>query len=187
MAEENEEQANPEQQLEGLEKKLKLLNYLSYAGIAITLIIAIVIVVWISLISSQIEKDTPMDTEQIEQNLGEVDKRLASIYERIDTQQGDMDKITEQIKALEEKHNNRQVDIIQRILINQQRDYGEFLKTMEYGMDNLAGMVKGSRDWSIQYDKRLKDAQKIAKERIKQIENLEVANPGTGHGANNGG
>ena len=94
MAEENEEQVNPEQQLEGLEKKLKLLNYISYACIAITLIIAIVIVVWISLISGQIEKDTPMDTEQIEQNLGEVDKRLVSIYERIDTQQGDMDKIT---------------------------------------------------------------------------------------------
>lgn len=182
MAEENDEEATPGLTLEGLEKRLKLLKYLSYAGISITVIITIVIVVWISLISGQIDDDTPMDTEQVEKNLGEVDKRLASLYERIDTQQGDMDKITTQIKALEEARNNMQVDIIQRILINQQRDYGEFLKTMEFGMNNLAGMVKGSRDWTNQYNKRLKNAQKISKQRMEQIKNLEVANPGAGNG-----
>ena len=182
MAEENNEEAPSGPTLEGLEKRLKLLKYLSYAGISITVIITIVIVVWISLISSQIDDDTPMDTEQVETNLGEVDKRLASLYERIDTQQGDMDKITTQITALEEAHNNKQVDIIQRILINQQRDYGDFLKTMEFGMNNLANMVKGSRDWTKQYKKRLKDAQKISKQRMEQIRNLEVANPGAGNG-----
>ena len=174
-AEPGEEKTPNEALLQGLEGKVKLLGFLSIGAAAITVIIMIVSIVWIALINGKISDDTPLDTGQLENKLDQVDERLASLYQHVDTQQQKMDDINAQILAMEDTHNEKEVRIIQSLLVHQQKDYGKFLQIMEVGMINLANMVKGSRDWTQTYSAQIKHAQHINQQRIEEIRNLSVS------------
>ncbi len=177
MAEEAEEQPQEENVLGKLETKIKLLTYVALAGVGLTLCTISVVIVWVSIISGSITENVPMDADVLEQSLNGIDKRLTSLYERIDTQQDDMNFLTARIKKTENTHINKQIAIIQDVLVNQQQDYGRFLKILDDGMISLAQMVRGNREWTKKYSEKMKRAQHISEQRIREIKDLEVASP----------
>lgn len=169
--EENQEnEVSDEQLLAKLSRRVTIFTVLNIAGLVLTGLLLIVLVVWLAVMASRFGAEPPMNAEKIEEGLEKIDERLSKIKDRVQTQQDDMNNLQLRIKALESVRGDERLAVVKTIMAQQYKDYGEFLKVMDYGMENLANMVRGSRDWSKIYSERLKSAEEYAKKRATELD-----------------
>ena len=177
MADEANGQQVTAQRLQQLEKQARANGYLIYATMVVTVLITIAMVIWIAVLGMRLQQNMPPSSERIENNLIEVDERMASLFEEIIEQQKKMKEIETRIKALKAKHAFKELAIIQKIMLGQQKDYAIFLKIMDDGMSSLANMIRGSRSWTKQYSARMKKALAATKKQIKTLSDLKSKSP----------
>lgn len=172
MAEEEDNQEielSDEQLLAKLSRRVTMFTVLNIIGLVLTGLLLIVLVVWLAVMASRFGAEPPMNAEKIEEGLEKVDTRLTKIKDRVQTQQDDMNNLQLRIKALESVRGDERLAMVKTMMAQQYKDYGEFLKVMDYGMENLANMVRGSRDWVKLYSERIKSAEDYAKRRADEL------------------
>jgi len=67
-----------------------------------------------------------------------------------------------------------QVSVFQRNLIEQEQSYQSFLAALRLGMFDLAKMVQGSRTWLDVYNDKLDEAQRLSRQREKDLQRLSL-------------
>lgn len=168
--EENEEnEISDEQLLAKLSRRVTIFTVLNIVGLFVTGLLLIILVVWLAVMTSRFGAEPPMNAEKIEEGLEKIDERLSKIKDRVQSQQDEMNNLQLRIKALESVRGDERLALVKSIMSQQYKDFDEFLKVMDYGMENLANMVRGSRDWTKVYSDRLKSAEEYAKKRANEL------------------
>ena len=80
--------------------------------------------------------------------------------------------LSEQVAALDVNDQGNVIIRVQRILIRQEKDYRNFLTTLENGMYNFDMMVPNSRSWWEEYKQDLVETIELSQARENYVVNL---------------
>lgn len=80
------------------------------------------------------------------------------------------------IEHLNFTYEKSQAATFQKVMIEQEQSYQQFLATLKVGMYDLAKMIQGSRTWLDIYSERIEAAQKMSSAREKELNKVDTSN-----------
>lgn len=78
------------------------------------------------------------------------------------------------IEHLDFTYEKSQAATFQKVMIEQEQSYQQFLATLKVGMYDLAKMIQGSRTWLDIYSERIEAAQKMSSAREKELNKMDA-------------
>lgn len=78
------------------------------------------------------------------------------------------------IEHLNFTYEKSQAATFQKVMIEQEQSYQQFLATLKVGMYDLAKMIQGSRTWLDIYSERIEAAQKKSSDREKELNKVDA-------------
>jgi hypothetical protein len=164
--------ASPEEQLASLQKKVKLSQLL----IIITAVISIGLgggaLAWAAMTASSVKNLEPEPASAINDKIDGLEQRLSTLFAKQDEFQYKVESTYTAIEEIRNQRQERDFGPIQKILIEQRTDYNDMLAILNTGVLALANMMRGTRDWTQNYTKRIEQAIQVNRTRIDAINNL---------------
>jgi hypothetical protein len=78
------------------------------------------------------------------------------------------------IEQLNFTYEKSQAATFQKVMVEQEQSYQQFLATLKVGMYDLAKMIQGSRTWLDIYSERIEAAQSMSSNREKELNKLNT-------------
>ncbi|UZE95652.1 hypothetical protein [Alkalimarinus alittae] len=169
---EEQEELSEEQRISMLEKSVTA-NKVVLLILALTLIIAISVTLTTMIISSMSEDGALGEQEAFIQ----IQLELTTLKEQVAAQQATITKSEQAYAALKGLLDNSSAPTFQRILLQQEKSYQEFIKSMKSGMYDLAHMVPGSRTWLELYTEQMNSAVSLSQQRERDLKRLQTGEP----------
>ncbi len=163
------EELSEEQRISMLEKSVTA-NKVVLLILAFTLIVAISVTLTTMIISSMSEDSSLGEQEGFIQ----IQQELTSLKEQVATQQTIISKSEQAYSDLKGLLNNSSAPTFQRILLQQEKSYQEYIKSMKSGMYDLAHMVPGSRTWLELYSEQMNTAISKSQQRERELKRLQT-------------
>lgn len=156
------EENGEQDELAAYEKKLRLNRILLMVSGFITLLVVAVMITGLTVLYLRVDAMTPSTEGEdgaeallVEQRFSDLESRLQALS---DFRKGELRKVAEFTRQLEQVYEDCSADKttpFKQLLIDRERDFQAFLKTMKSGTDNLSGMAKGSKAWVNQHNREL--------------------------------
>ena len=140
------------------------------------LLMAILIIVTLSVtitifILSTLESDVDSATSgQIQEMQAQIKQLKADLLQS----QAQIASLNEAIPQLRTELDNSSAPTFQRLLLQQEESYQEFLKGLKEGMYDLARMVPGSRTWLELYSERMDRASTQSLDRARALKRMNT-------------
>ncbi|WP_250656728.1 hypothetical protein [Alkalimarinus coralli] len=163
------EELSEEQRISMLEKSVTA-NKVVLLILALTLIVAISVTLTTMIISSMGEDSSLVEQEAFIK----VQQELTALKEQVAAQQNLIDSTEEAYEDLKGLLNNSSAPTFQRILLQQEKSYQEYIKSMKSGMYDLAHMVPGSRTWLELYTEQMNKAISMSQQRERELKRLQT-------------
>lgn len=163
---------SPEEQLAKLQKKVRLSQILIIATFVISSGLGGGALVWAAITSSSVRNLEPEKANVIGDRIDALEKRLSVLFEKQDEFQFKVESTYNAIEEIRDMREQRDFGVIQKILVEQRTDYNDMLAILNTGVVSLANMMRGTRDWTDTYTKRLEKAVEINRQRIEAINQL---------------
>lgn len=167
-AEEHDE-LSEEQRISMLEKSVTA-NKVVLLILALTIIIAISVTLTTMIISSMSEEGTLQEQEAFVQ----LKQELTVLKEQVASQQATIAKNEQTYSELKGLLDNSSAQTFQRVLLQQEKSYQAFIKSMKSGMYDLAHMVPGSRTWLELYTEQMNTAISLSQQRERDLKRLQT-------------
>jgi hypothetical protein len=163
---------SPEELLAALQKKVKLSQLL----IIITAVLSVGLgggaLVWAAITASSVKNLEPEPANAINDKIDSLEQRLSMLFAKQDEFQFKVESTYSSIEEIRNQRQERDFGPIQKILVEQRTDYNDMLAILNTGVLALANMMRGTRDWTQTYTKRIEQAIEINRARIETINNL---------------
>ena len=163
------EELSEEQRISMLEKSVTA-NKVVLLILALTLIVAISVTLTTMIISSMSEDSSLGEQEAFIQ----MKQELTALKEQVAVQQATITKSEQSYSELKGLLNNSSAPTFQRILLQQEKSYQEYIKSMKSGMYDLAHMVPGSRTWLELYSEQMNTAISLSQQRERELKRLQT-------------
>jgi hypothetical protein len=167
---EEEDELSEEQRIALLEKNVSS-NKVILLIVALILIITISVAITTGIVNVLSSNDQP----QIKlTDFQSAQKEIADLKKVVTIQN---EKITQLVKAYPELKTllvNSSAPSFQKILLEQENSYQEFLTSMKSGMYDLAHMVPGSRTWLEMYNEQMNKAITQSQKRSRELEKIST-------------
>lgn len=163
------EELSEEQRILMLEKSVTT-NKVVLLILALTLIVAISVTLTTMIISSMSE-DTSLGEQEA---FIQMQQELVALKEQVADQQATLTKSEQSYANLKGLLENSSAPTFQRILLQQEKSYQEYMKSMKSGMYDLAHMVPGSRTWLELYSEQLNTAISLSQQRERELKRLQT-------------
>lgn len=163
------EELSEEQRISMLEKSVTA-NKVVLLILALTLIVAISVTLTTMIISSMSEDSSLGEQEAFIQ----MQQELTTLKEQVAAQQAIISKSEQSYSELKGLLNNSSAPTFQRILLQQEKSYQEYIKSMKSGMYDLAHMVPGSRTWLELYSEQMNTAISHSQQRERELKRLQT-------------
>lgn len=168
----DQEELSEEQRISLLEKSVTT-NKVVLLILALTLIVAISVTLTTMIISSMTEDSSLGEEEAFIQ----MQQELTALKEQVAAQQATIAKAEQSYGKLKGLLNNSSAPTFQRILLQQEKSYQEYIKSMKSGMYDLAHMVPGSRTWLELYSEQMNNALTLSQQRERELKRLQTGEP----------
>ena len=163
------EELSEEQRISMLEKSVTA-NKVVLLILALTLIVAISVTLTTMIISSMSEDSSLGEQEAFIQ----MKQELTALKEQVAVHQATITKSEQSYSELKGLLNNSSAPTFQRILLQQEKSYQEYIKSMKSGMYDLAHMVPGSRTWLELYSEQMNTAISLSQQRERELKRLQT-------------
>lgn len=163
------EELSEEQRISMLEKSVTA-NKVVLLILALTLIVAISVTLTTMIISSMSEDSSLGEQDAFIQ----MQQELTTLKEQVAAQQAIISKTQQSYTDLKGLLNNSSAPTFQRILLQQEKSYQEYIKSMKSGMYDLAHMVPGSRTWLELYSEQMNTAISLSQQRERELKRLQT-------------
>ncbi|WP_020410638.1 hypothetical protein [Hahella ganghwensis] len=143
------------------------------------LLLAVLIIVTLS-VSITIAILSTLEGDAESASAGEIIELRAEVKElkaELLKSQAQVASLNESIPQLRTALQNSSAPTFQRLLLQQEESYQEFLKGLKEGMYDLARMVPGSRTWLELYSERMDKATTLSQDRERQLKRLNTGEP----------
>lgn len=158
-----------EQRITALEEKVGT-NKIVLFGMALFLIIAVSIASTFFVVSLFSEDETIAEESEsvvaLQTKVTELEKTIEALIKSNKN-------LRSELALLNEKLANSSNLKLQQILIEQEAGHQTFLEALRSGMYDLAHMLPGSRTWLEVYGEKVDKAERLSKEREKQLINIQ--------------
>lgn len=171
-AESAEEEMTESQRLTLLERAMNL-NRVFLVLLALLIIISLSVTITVTIVSLMGTDETPALKAEVDALRQEVDSLLQdnkALNARLAV-------ITDELPRLRSTLQNSSAPTFQRLLVEQEESYQEFIRGVKEGMYDLARMVPGSRTWLELYNERMDRALQLSQERQRQLTRLKTGEP----------
>ena len=158
-----------EQRISLLEKSVTT-NKVVLLILALTLIVAISVTLTVMIISNMSEEESLAGQDAFVQ----VQQELTLLNQQIEAQKSTIHKLEQDYTALKVLLENSSAPTFQKILLQQEKNYQNFIKSMKSGMYDLAHMVPGSRTWLELYNEQMNKAIKSSQNRERELKRLQT-------------
>lgn len=162
----------PEEQLAALQKKVKLSQILIIVSAVISFALGAGALAWTAVTASSVKKIEPEPVIAINDKIDNLEQRLSMLFAKQDEFQFKVESTYEAVEEVRNQRQERDFGPIQKILVEQRTDYNDMLAILNTGVLALANMMRGTRDWTENYTKRIEQAIQINRTRIEAINNL---------------
>lgn len=169
---EEHEELSEEQRISLLEKSVTA-NKVVLIILALTLIVAISVTLTTMIIQGMSDDQSLVGQEAFVQ----VEQELAQLKAQLAAQQQVISKLEKDYPGLRNLLENSNASTFQRILLQQENSYQEFIKSMKSGMYDLAHMVPGSRTWLELYNEQMNRAMQLSQQRERDLKRLQTGTP----------
>ena len=141
--------------------------------LALTLIIAISVTITTMIIDGMSDDSSLVEQEAFMQ----VQQELSQLKEQIVAQQNVINKLGLDNTNLKTLLDNSSAPTFQRVLLQQEKSYQKFIKSMKSGMYDLAHMVPGSRTWLELYSEQMNQTISLSQQRERELKRLQTGQP----------
>jgi hypothetical protein len=163
---------SPEELLAALQKKVKLSQLLIIVTAVLSVGLGGGALAWAAITASSIKNLEPEPANAINDKIDGLEQRLSMLFEKQDEFQFKVESTYTAIEEIRNQRQERDFGPIQKILIEQRTDYNDMLAILNTGVLALANMMRGTRDWTQNYTKRIEQAIELNRARIEAINNL---------------
>lgn len=163
---------SPEELLAALQKKVKLSQLLIIVTAVLSVTLGGGALAWAAMTASSVKNLEPEPANAINDKIDGLEQRLSTLFEKQDEFQFKVESTYTAIEEIRNQRQERDFGPIQKILIEQRTDYNDMLAILNTGVLALANMMRGSRDWTQNYTKRIEQAIELNRARIEAINNL---------------
>ena len=166
---EEQDELSEEQRISMLEKSVTA-NKVVLLILALTLIVAISVTLTTMIISGMSEDSTLGEQEDFIL----IQQELTALKVQVAAQQATISKTEKAYSDLKGLLNNSSAPTFQRVLLQQEKSYQEFIKSMKSGMYDLAHMVPGSRTWLELYTEQMNTVISLSQQRERELKRLQT-------------
>jgi len=166
----------PEEQLAKLQKKVRISQFLLIATFVISSGLGGAALAWAAITSSSVKNLEPEKADALNDKIDAMEKRLSVLFGKQDEFEFKVESTYSAIEEIRAMREQRDFSTIQKILIDQRTDYNDMLAILNTGVVALANMMRGSRDWTNTYTKRIEHAIEVNRQRIETINQLPTEN-----------
>lgn len=163
---------SPEELLTALQKKVKLSQLLLIVVAVISIGLGGGALAWAAATAGSVKSLEPESADAITDKIDNLEKRLSMLFAKQDEFQFKVDATYTTIEEIRDQRQERDFGPIQKILVEQRTDYNDMLAILNTGVLALANMMRGTKEWTASYTKRIEQAIAINKSRIDAINNL---------------
>ncbi len=161
-----------EEQLAKLHKRAKLSQMLIIGSFVISTAMGAGALGWAAATASTVKNIEPEKADAITDKIDGLEQRLSTLFQKQDEFQYKVESTYTAIEEIRAMREERDFGAIQKILLEQRQDYNDMLAILNTGVISLANMLRGSRDWTDAYTKRLQKAIEVNQQRIEAINQL---------------
>lgn len=162
----------PEELLAALQKKVRLSQVLIIVTAVISVGLGGGALAWAAVTASSVKNLEPEPASAINDKIEHLEQRLSTLFAKQDEFQFKVESTYSSIEEIRNQRQERDFGPIQKILTEQRTDYNDMLAILNTGVLALANMMRGTREWTQTYTKRIEQAIEINKARIEAINNL---------------
>ena len=158
-----------EQRISLLEKSVTT-NKVVLLILALILIVGISVTLTVMIISGMSDEESLVGQEAFVQ----VQQELTQLNQQIVEQQATITKLEKDYTGLQGLLENSSAPTFQKVLLQQEASYQNFIKSMKSGMYDLAHMVPGSRTWLELYNEQMNTAMQLSQNRERELKRLQT-------------
>lgn len=162
----------PEEQLAALQKKIKLSQILIVVAAVTSIGLGGGALAWAAVTASGVKNLEQEPANAINDKIDNLEKRLSTMFAKQDELQFKVDASYSALDEIREQREERDYGAIQKILIEQRTDYNDMLAILNTGVLALANMMRGTREWTVDYTRRIEQAIELNRKRIEAINDL---------------
>ena len=163
------EDLSEEQRISLLEKSVTT-NKVVLLILALILIIGISVTLTVMIISGMSDEESLVGQEAFVQ----VQQELTQLSQQIEEQKNTITKLEQDYTGLKGLLENSSAPTFQKVLLQQEKSYQNFIKSMKSGMYDLAHMVPGSRTWLELYNEQMNKAIQFSQSRERELKRLQT-------------
>ena len=165
---EDDENTLTEEQRIAILEKTAFVNRIILLVISLILIIGLSVTVTSVIINAMTEEEEPVSSQRV----ADLEQVMVTLNDRLDYQQKAIDRLNRQA---EEGGGGGTSPLMQRHLVQQEKDYQEYLKAMKTGMHDLSRMIPGSRVWLEAFDEDMDKQLTNSQVRLRMLESRQGA------------
>jgi hypothetical protein len=170
--EDEREELSEEQRIALLEKNVTT-NKVALLIVALLIIVALSVTISTTIISSMSSDAVYVTPEQIIP----LQEKIAALEQAVAAKDAQIKALEKALPVLSEKLDAGSAPTFQRVMVQQETSFQEFLKTMKTGMYDLAHMVPGSRTWLEHYNEQMNRAIQLSQNRSRELKRLQTGEP----------
>jgi hypothetical protein len=168
-SDENDE-LSEEQRISLLEKSVTT-NKVVLLILALILIVAISVTLTVMIITGMSDEEPPLAGQEA---FVQVQNEIIEINQQITDQKNIISKLEKDNTELKGLLENSSAPTFQKVLLQQEKSYQSFIKSMKTGMYDLAHMVPGSRTWLELYNEQMNKALQLSQQRERELKRLQT-------------
>ncbi|MCP5209543.1 MAG: hypothetical protein H6998_01300 [Hahellaceae bacterium] len=170
--EEEPEELTEEQRISMLEKSVST-NKVALLIVALLIMVALSVTITTTIVSGMSSEEVYVLPEE----LVAVQEKIAALEQAIAAKDAQLQQLTKDYPGLLEKLDASSAPTFQRVMVQQEASFQEFLKTMKSGMYDLAHMIPGSRTWLEVYNEQVNRAIQLSQNRSRDLKRLQTGEP----------
>jgi cell division protein FtsB len=172
-SESGEEEMTEAQRLTLLEKAMSM-NRVFLVLLALLLIVSLSVTITLALLSAFSDNDvsaaTAAELDALKQQIAQLQQDNKTLSTQVAAMSTDLPKLSAAVA-------NSSAPAFQRVLIQQEESYQEFLRAMKEGMYDLARMIPGSRTWLELYNEKMDRTLQMSQTRQRDLARLKTGEP----------
>jgi hypothetical protein len=161
-----------EQRISMLERSVST-NKVALLIVALLIMVALSVTITTTIISGMSSEEVYVLPEE----LVAVQAKIAALEQAIAAKDAQLQQLSKAYPELLEKLDASSAPTFQRVMVQQEASFQEFLKGMKSGMYDLAHMIPGSRTWLEVYNEQVNRAIQLSQNRSRELKRLQTGEP----------
>ena len=158
------------QRLNIIEKSVRV-DRLLLLLLAFLIIATLVITITVALLSSMIDSDSASASAA---EMADLQTRVQELRNDLQATQLQLQTLNKELPVLQTTLENSNAPAFQKLMLDQEKNYQQFIRGLKEGMYDLARMVPGSRTWLEVYNEKMDKATQLSRERQRYLQRLKT-------------